>query len=211
MRTKNHNGRPSCRVSSLGIAGIVIAALMLGAPTTSLAKGNPWVSALLQAMANKHNGGGSSNGGGPKNDQLPNGRPFQIIESRLQALQDENDEQNDKLEQLMEDLDEANGQIEDLEESLDIKCEEIAALQAKDEELMESIGSSLTEADLEALLADPIFLEDNFLTEEWAAIHDLLNLELQEEVDALNVIVLPVEDCLLDIETCVLDIIAPAP
>jgi len=151
-------------------------------------------------------------------DAMANGKPFQELANRIDRLQAQVRMQNAEIESLAEDLEAAETAIADLETTVSTKCEEIAALQsdvvdllAKDEELIAAIESAdgLTQEELIVLLADPLFLQMAFLTEEFAAIHDTLSEDLAADVAALSDIIEPVADCLLDIENCVLDIIAP--
>ena len=40
-------------------------------------------------------------------------------------------------------------------------------------------------------------------------IHDTLNMDIAADVEALSEIVYPASDCLLDMETCVLNVLLP--
>ena len=220
-RANNRLGCRAGKTSIVALGGILAMSVFIALPSDAMAaKKNPqqdFLNALFNSIFKPPQPPPPPrNGDGP----LPNGKPFQELANRIDRLRAQVRRQNAEIESLSEDLGAAEMAISDLEAVVSNKCEEIAALQsdvvdlrAKDEELMAAIEAAdgLTQEELIGLLADPLFLQTAFLTVEFAEIHDTLSADLAAEVMALSDIIEPVADCLLDIETCVLDIIAPVP
>ena len=115
-------------------------------------------------------------------NELATGTPVWGLAQAVDVLQLHNDEQDERIRSLLVELAQVKMENQRLTRSLaalDQTRKEMQGLQAK----LDRLGNSLTERKLRALLMEPNFLVEAFITEEFMDIHDALNLELVESID----------------------------